>query len=76
MVVDSQGNFFVGDTDNYRVQFFLAGTTNGSTIAGTTGVPGSGANQLNIAYGLAVDNNRNLYVADTGNQRILKFSNY
>ena len=76
LVVDSQGNFFVSDSQNYRVQFFLAGTTNGSTIAGTTGVPGNSATEINIAYGLAVDNNRNLYVSDTGNMRILKFSNY
>ena len=76
LAVDSQGNFFVTDTQNYRVQFFLAGTTNATTIAGITGSSGSNASQFNIAYGLAVDNNRNLYVADTFNQRIQLFANY
>ena len=38
------------------------------------GSNGSGNGQFAIAQGLAVDNDNNVYVADTGNDRIQKFS--
>jgi DNA-binding beta-propeller fold protein YncE len=47
MTVDLMGNVYVADTNNNRIQFFLADETNGTTIAGSpTGVARSSATLL------------------------------
>ncbi|MGA1195062.1 MAG: FG-GAP-like repeat-containing protein [Candidatus Latescibacterota bacterium] len=74
VAVDSLGRVFIADTQNNRVRMV---DTNGiiTTIAGTGigrfgGDGGSGTlADLDSPQGLAVDQN-NLYIADTGNQRI------
>jgi len=74
VAVDSLGRVFIADTGNNRVRMV---NTNGiiTTIAGTGigrfgGDGGSGTlADLDSPQGLAVDHN-NLYIADTGNQRI------
>jgi sugar lactone lactonase YvrE len=76
LAVDSYGNLFVTDSGNARVQFFLAGSSTGTTVAGVTGSAGSSATQLNTPYGVAIDSQRNLYVADTYNYRVQKYINY
>jgi hypothetical protein len=43
------------------------------TVAAGTGLSGSAANQLNRPYGIFVDWNLNLYVADCGNNRVQHF---
>ena len=42
----------------------------GVTVAGTTGVYGSAANQLSQPWNLFVDTNKNMYIADATNHRI------
>ncbi|UJR06790.1 hypothetical protein I4U23_011077 [Adineta vaga] len=74
VTLDSMGNIYVADTTNHRIQFFLAGQSNGTTIAGITYSAGSSSLQLNTPYGLTVDAQFNVYVADYGNHRIQKFS--
>ncbi len=73
--VDGQGNIYVADRNNNRIQRFPANSTsstNGTTIAGGNGV-GSAANQLNAPYGVYLDASGNLLVVDNGNHRIQKF---
>ena len=41
---DNRGALYVSDSNNYRVQKWLPGATNGSTVAG--GSNGAGLNQL------------------------------
>ena len=43
------------------------------TAAAGTGAPGSAANMLHVPQGLFVDNQMNLYVADSNNSRIQRF---
>ncbi|CAF4829436.1 unnamed protein product [Rotaria socialis] len=74
VIFDLLGNMYVADTGNYRIQFFSAGQRNGTTIAGVTGVQGNAANLLNNPRSIALDNQLNLYVADTSNNRIQMFS--
>ncbi|CAF4713090.1 unnamed protein product, partial [Rotaria socialis] len=74
--LDSLGNLYVADTINHRIQFFRVGESNGTTIAGVTLSSGSNSNQLNLPFGLAVDSQFNVYVADYGNHRIQKFLHY
>lgn len=79
LVQDDLGNIFIADTDNNRIRKITAGGVT-TTLAGT-GEPGARDGngsallaQLNAPHGLALDSLRNLYVADSGNNRILKIT--
>jgi sugar lactone lactonase YvrE len=84
VAVDALGNVFVADTYNQTVrQIFPAGGA--ATIAGVAGTagfrngpaaPGAPAAALfNYPYGITVDVNENVYVADALNNRIRKIAN-
>jgi sugar lactone lactonase YvrE len=78
LATDGQGNVYVADTANCRIQKILPdGTSN--TVAGvlsTCGYAGDGAAAalaiLNDPYGVAADLTGNLYIADTYNNCIRK----
>jgi sugar lactone lactonase YvrE len=75
VAVDTTNRVFVADTGNNRVLIFNNPTTNGqAAIAFLGGTVGTALNQLNTPTGVAVDAAGNLYVADTGNHRVLRFS--
>lgn len=76
VILDFMGNVYVTDTNNHRVQFFLAGQLNATTIAGVSGSNGTTATRLNQPYSLTFDSQLNLYVSDTNNHRIQKFLRY
>jgi len=76
LTLDSTGNLYVADTGNARVQFFLSGEANGTTIAGVTSTPGNRANLLNSPRSVALDQQLNLYVSDASNNRIQMFQRY
>jgi sugar lactone lactonase YvrE len=75
VAVDSAGNLYIADSDNYR----LRKVTNGSisTVAGNGSLDYSGDNgpatsaQIN-AGGIALDSLGNLYIADSGDYRVRK----
>jgi DNA-binding beta-propeller fold protein YncE len=79
MAIDAQGNLYVVDTMNHRIQIF---DSSGNFLT-TWGSKGSGDGQFNFIWGdpnhdlplggLAFDQQGNLYVADGGNKRIQKF---
>lgn len=70
---DGQGNLYIADGSNHRVQKWAPGATSGTTAAGGNS-SGTASNQLNYPQGLFVDDAGNLYVADANNHRIQKFS--
>lgn len=83
IAVDSNGNVFVVDRFNNRVQKF---TNNGRFVAkwgtnGGAGGPdyiissGSGAGDFFLPIGVTVDPAGNVYVTDSSNNRVQKFSN-
>lgn len=79
--VNSQGNIFVADCDNYTIRMLRPVGTNWvvATIAGKARVYGSvdGTNTsagFGFVYGVVADNNGNVYVADGGNNSIRKLS--
>ena len=75
VAVDGDGNVYIADQNNQRIQKFPPGSTsatNGTTVAGGNGA-GNAANQLNGPFGVAVDGTGNMYIADTNNNRIQKF---
>jgi aldose sugar dehydrogenase len=70
IAVDQQGNVYVVDTDNDRIQKFSA---NG-TFIGELGRHGVRNGTFKNPEGIALDQQGNVYVVDTGNNRIQKFS--
>jgi sugar lactone lactonase YvrE len=75
-VVDSSGNLFIADQGNQRIRRVDAVTGTITTVAGTgvQGFTGDGGPatdaSLSNPTGVAVDGTGNVFVADTGNQRI------
>jgi len=76
MTFDPMGNMYVCDRLNRRIQFFYLNQTNGSTIAGITGVLGSNSTTFNWPYAVRLDSQLNMYVVDARNHRIQKFMRY
>ncbi|CAF1318462.1 unnamed protein product [Adineta steineri] len=76
ITLDSMSNIYVADSGNHRIQFFFAGQSNGTTVAGVTGSPGISQSQLNYPYWVIVDDQLNLYVSDDSNNRVQLFLHY
>jgi DNA-binding beta-propeller fold protein YncE len=76
LAFDPDGNLWVPDGNNGRFQIF---TPDGALLE-NWGTPGSAEGEFNLSYGaygygaVAWDAEGNVYVADTGNFRIQKFS--
>ncbi|OJV56318.1 MAG: hypothetical protein BGO31_14610 [Bacteroidetes bacterium 43-16] len=73
MHVDNQGNIYVADGPNHRIQKWVPGATTGVTVAGGNG-QGSAANQLSFPVGVFVDNNGDIYISDCVNNRVQKWA--
>lgn len=75
---DVSGNLYIADAGNYRVRKVNIATGIITTVAGKgtfgfSGDNGAATNaQLSFLQGVAIDANGNLYIADTGNNRIRK----
>lgn len=76
IALDSMGNTYVADRANHRIQFFADGAVNGTTIAGISGVSGNSTTTLSTPWGVGLDSQMNVYVADTLNHRVQKFLRY
>ena len=73
VTLDSQGNMYVSDEGNHRIQFYLAGQSNGTTLFGVTNTPGSTSDLFNTPSSVAVDSQFNVYVTDYANYRVQMF---
>ncbi len=80
IAVDDRGNIYFSDTVNHRIRRVDARTGGIDTVVGTgkRGFDNDGGNAdmatLNGPTGLAFDTLGNLYIADTGNQRIRMYT--
>jgi uncharacterized protein (TIGR03437 family) len=73
--LDSAGNLYIADTYNHRIR--KVDTTGAITTVAGNGAPGESGDEgpaqaasLNTPRGLAVDDNGNIYISDTGNSCI------
>ena len=73
VAVDADGNVYVADASNDRVQKWAPGASSGVTVAGGNGA-GSAANQLFGPGFLAVDADGNVYVTDGNNNRVQEWA--
>jgi hypothetical protein len=77
MAIDSNGNIFVADKSNHKIRKItpdgVVSTFAGSGSAGSSDGIGTAAS-FNFPYGVAVDNNDNIYVADSFNHTIRKIT--
>jgi uncharacterized protein (TIGR03437 family) len=76
IAVDSAGNLYIADTGNNAVRQVSNGVITTVAGNGTGGYSGDNApatgSQLSGPYGVAVDPTGNLYITDTGNNRVRK----
>ena len=77
IAVDPDGNVFVADDDDFTIRKI----TPDGTVTTFAGVPGSigssdgtDAARFNFPFGLTIDANRNLYLADTANHTLRKIT--
>jgi N-acetylneuraminic acid mutarotase len=78
VAVDASGNIYIADSGNNNIRKVTASTGIITTVAGngTGGYSGDSgvatSAELNSPFGVAVDASSNLYIADSGNNRIRK----
>lgn len=70
IAVDKNGNLYVADTGNGRVQIFDA---DGNFIS-AFGRTGDKEGEFKEPNGIAVDSEGNIYVVDVGNHKLIKFA--
>jgi sugar lactone lactonase YvrE len=81
VAVDTQGNLFIADTLNYRIRRVDATSQEITTVAGngTAGYSGDKGPatdaEIYFAITVIVDKSDNLYIADSGNNRIRRVDN-
>jgi hypothetical protein len=74
--LDASGNIYFSDSRNERIRKITVSTGYISTVAGngTAGYSGDGSAatsaELNGPYGMVLDASGNIYIADSGNNRI------
>jgi len=79
VALHSSGNLYVADQGNNRVLFCPSGSTTATSVYGQSGSfashtandGGVSANSLSGPTGVVLDGGGNLYVADSGNNRVL-----
>jgi sugar lactone lactonase YvrE len=67
-------HLYIADLNNHRIQRYTLGIiSNGSTVAGGNGA-GSRSNQLNSPYAVCLSKTGVIYIANSSNERIQRWS--
>ena len=73
-VSKSNGDIYIADTLNHRIQRWSSGASSGVTIAGITGINGVNATMLDTPVGVIMNMNETfVYVSDRGNNRVQRY---
>ena len=71
---DSGGRLYVADVGNFRVQRCTHGVGWTCQTFHGTGTEGNGPDELRFVFGLGIDKNDNVYIADSANGRVKRCS--
>jgi len=74
LAIDSKDRLYVCDLGNDRVQRFVFNDEGKAVFDGKWGESGTDPGQFDHPYGVCVDKDDNIYVADFGNHRVQCFS--
>ncbi|CAF1417678.1 unnamed protein product, partial [Didymodactylos carnosus] len=73
--VDCAGNIYIADSQNNRIVRWAKGATSGCTVVGdSSGKAGSSDSLLNRPIDVRLTKSGNMFVLDSGNNRIQKFA--
>lgn len=76
LILLSNTTLYISDQNNHRIQKWIIGSSNGTTVAGqANGEAGSTARHLRRPGGIAIDNQENFYIADINNHRVQYWPN-
>lgn len=76
LALDTANTIYIADFSNNRVQKWTTDDIQGTTVAGqASGVSGVGLNSLTRPTGVIIDENSNIYVSDSGNNRVQFWAN-
>ena len=64
---------YITNSGGHTVMQWAPGASSGTVIAGSPGLAGSNASMLNIPMGIKMDRYLNMYVVDSGNNRVQMF---
>jgi sugar lactone lactonase YvrE len=71
VVLDADGNLYI--VDQYHQRIVVLGSNVLQCLAGCSGAIGVASNQLYVPQSFSFDSYDNMYVVDSGNNRIQKF---
>ena len=71
---DDTGRFYITEAAAHRVSRWVTGQPTGKLVAGTAGNSGSGLTQLAGPASAVIDKSGAVYVADQGNNRVVKWA--
>ena len=73
--LDYKSTIFIVDRSNHRIQKYVRGSMNGTTVAGFgNGTSGTSPNGLIQPNHVIVDDEENLYISNLGSDRVLYWS--
>lgn len=71
--VMANGSMYILDTSNYRILKWQVGEPLGYVVAGGAG-NGAAFTQIGVSYQLFIDNQFNVYVSESSNHRVTRWS--
>ncbi|CAK9188964.1 unnamed protein product [Sphagnum troendelagicum] len=74
LYIDASGALFICDSGNNRIQKWISGAPNGTTVAGNSnGNNGDSSSLLHNPTGIDFDSNGYMYIADSNNNRVQRY---
>jgi len=72
LTITYENTLYVADRFNHRIQKYLRGSLNGTTVAGQANATTCPSYQcLRYPSSIALDDNENLFISDTNNHRVV-----